>query len=472
MPGGDAAGSIRPDLIEGITLDRPIGAGATSTVYLAHDNANPKERYAVKFLTAYIASQPTARKRWEREAQLLINLRHENIVRGISHGIVDLHPFLVMEFLQGESLSDRLRRYGRLEIGEVWAVAEAALHALGAAFRANIIHRDVKPANMLRLNDGTIKLMDFGLAKYLDDVGLTQTGSVLGTPMYLAPEMASGEEEITIRADLYSLGSTLFHLAAGRPPFTDLNTSLLLTRKITDDVPDIRTVDPELPGDLAFFIARLCERRPNLRPDTPSEALELLRQVRSGALTTSSTPAAAESSRAKLETLFDDDALIDNEVLRSLITDKQVPTKPVVVDLGKVLFYEDDRSLECYVLVTGVVEILKSGRRIATIGEEGAFIGEMAPLTHTPRSATVRALERTVLLQIAFDDFNRFLERNSAMALALARDLAHRLHHASDQYQRISNLHALVTRHLSEINAVLGVDSDATAATRTSHPRR
>ncbi len=447
---------MRPGLIEGIVLDRPIGSGATSTVYLGYRQDNPKERFAIKFLSPLLGAQEVPRQRWLREADILIRLDHPNIVRGYRHGITDDRPYLVMEFLQGESLQDRLRRLGKLPVEQVYHVAECALKALGAAEALGVVHRDVKPANMIWLNDDSVKLMDFGLAKLAEpDVDLTATGAILGTPIYVSPEQAAGSDAITIQSDLYSLGTTLFHLACGRPPFAELNVSLLLTRKITDNVPDVRLYDREVGSALAYFIDQLCQRVPTRRPENAAKALKLLADIRSGSLAISDTTPVPISSRAPLREAPAGHIPAGSRVLDTVVGDKALNTRPVILRAEEVLFYEEDNSRECYLLVSGRVEVVKSGRVIATITEPGAFIGEMSPLNDVPRTATIVACEETVLLRIETEEFDAFFARHPEMLLMLARTLAARLEATGNKLNQANGRLAMMQRHVREMSAVL-----------------
>jgi serine/threonine protein kinase len=446
---------MRRDLIKGLVLERQVGAGATARVYLATDAADPTRRYAVKFLSSILSYQEDAMRRWKREAEMLLALNHPHIVKGYSFGIVEERPYLVMEFLAGESLAERLKRLEKLGEEEVMDIARATLLALEEAHRHRIVHRDIKPANIVRLNDGTIKVTDFGLAKDLDDTSLTVPGSIVGTPLYVSPEQAAGGE-VTIQSDLYSLGVTLFHLVAGQPPFRELNTSLLLTRKITDDVPDVRTVAPAVSPTLAFLIKRLCQRRLEDRPSTPAEAMGLLERLLAGEMTMEVfVPEAATPPPSPLRPAPVDAIHSEATVLRTVVDDSEVHARPHYLDKGRVLFYEDDLSRELYILMSGSVEVLKAGRTIATISEEGAFIGEMSPLRGAPRSATVVAREDSVLLVVPEDKFHQFFTRHPAVCLLLARTLASRLEATNVQLAQSRERLATVSRHVQEMSALL-----------------
>lgn len=449
--------AMRPEMIEGIVLDRLLGSGATSMVYLAHDREKPEQQYAVKILTRFLTEQEDAMKRWEREAKLILQLKHPNIVRGIREGTAQGRPYLVMEYLQGETYQERLRRLGKLLEEEVFQIAESALAALDAANQLQIIHRDIKPANMLRTSAGELKVMDFGLAKITTDSSITVTGAIVGTPLYVSPEQARCAETIGIRSDIYSLGITLFHLAAGRPPFSELNTSLLLTRKITDDVPDIRTVEPNISSGLAYLIHEMTQRFEADRLASPGEALQLIQEIRNGSLTTTgfTIKEADKPLPEDRRSSFSDLPTLDNAVIQTIASDSQLDTKPQFFNDGEVLFYEDDDSKECYILLSGAVEILKSGRQVAVIQEPGAFIGEMGPLRGEPRSATVRATESTVLLTIREDDFHSFFKRHADMALALAQALASRLEKTTVELQKNQTRIHRLSRLLNEMKGVL-----------------
>lgn len=457
---GNVATSIKADLIEGVTLDRVIGSGATSTVYLGYSKDNPNERFAIKFLTPFLGTNETARMRWEREAELLIALHHPNIVRGFRHGVADHRPYLVMEFLQGEIISDRLRRMGRLPEDEVYTIARSTLLALEEAHKFRVVHRDIKPSNMIWLNDGTVKLMDFGLAKFTEDVSLTSTGSVLGTPIYISPEQASGEKNITIQSDLYSLGSTLFHLVTGRPPFTELNVSLLLTRKNTDDVPDPRFIEKSVSAPMAYFLLSLCARERRDRIATPEDALALLDKIEAGDLSATGFEPVEKSSRAPQRPISRSAIVKTSDILQTVVGDSELATTPSFLEDGEVLFYEDDESFECYILVSGRVEIMKSGRGVAMIEEPGSFIGEMSPLNDVPRSATVVARGDVVLLRIEKGDFQAFFNRHPQMALMLAQSLAKRLEQTTTKLYESSARIAILHRHVREMTAAFKIPID------------
>jgi serine/threonine protein kinase len=204
---------------------------------------------------------------------------HPNVV---TIHAVDEHrgvPYLVMQFVAGMSLQTRLDQEGALPLPEALRIGVQAAAGLAAAHKEGLIHRDVKPGNIL-LENGIphVKLTDFGLARAADDASLTQSGVVAGTPQYMSPEQARGDGRIDHRADLFSLGSVLYKMVTGREPFRAGNVHAVLYRVISDAPPSIRTIDDELPPWLDDLIARLHAKEPDDRPQSAEEVAELLRQ--------------------------------------------------------------------------------------------------------------------------------------------------------------------------------------------------
>lgn len=457
-PSGGTSG-IHKQLIPGVVLDREIGSGATAIVYLAHDTEQAGRRYAVKILTRYLVTNQEARKRWDRETELLLSLNHPNIVQGIRAGVSGQRPYLVMEYLQGETLAARLRRMGKLPREEVLAVARAALEALSLAHKKNIIHRDVKPANLMRLADGTIKLTDFGLARFADDTSITTSGMIVGTPMYISPEQARGDRKVSSLSDLYSLGVTLYHLACGQPPFAEFNTSLLLTRKSTDEVPDVRLADPSIGRSLAFFIGQMCRRNVFDRLPNARAALDLLDQVeQTGKEPTSSTETVVpHSSLSKLRPVSCERLPeADDVVLRALSNDTNLQNAPRFIEPGEVLFYEDEGGTDCYILLEGCVELLRAGRRVALVENPGSFLGELSALREIPRPATAAAVKPTIVLLIEKGEFEHACLRHPGLALRLAQGLAQQLEECTLRHDEAEARLAALRNHIKEMSGLVG----------------
>src|SRR5205823_3653019 len=212
---------------------------------------------AIKVMAAAVAGSATARRRFTREAQAAAAVSHDHIVTVHRvHEAAGL-PYLVMQYIPGESLQARLDHTGPLEVTEVVRIGLQTASGLAAAHAQGLIHRDIKPANLLLENGlARVKITDFGLARTADDVGLTQDGVVAGTPEYMAPEQARGEP-VDHRADLFSLCSVLYALCTGVPPFRGESTAAVL-RRVEEETPrPIPALNPDIPAPLVTVVDTL-----------------------------------------------------------------------------------------------------------------------------------------------------------------------------------------------------------------------
>src|SRR5262245_34386769 len=230
-----------------------VGRGGTGVVLRARDTKLLRI-VAVKVLAAPLAASGTARQRFAREARAAAAVRDDHVID--IHAVRDDAPvpYLVMEFIDGCNLDALLRKGGPLEVKQVLRIGIQVASGLAAAHKQGLVHRDVKPANVL-LENGVqrVKLTDFGLARAADDASLTQSGLIAGTPLYMAPEQAAGEP-IDARTDLFSLGSVLYEMCTGRPAFRAPNTAAVL-RRVSDETPrPIREVNPDVPEALCRLI--------------------------------------------------------------------------------------------------------------------------------------------------------------------------------------------------------------------------
>src|SRR5262245_8252872 len=252
-----------------------LGRGGFGIVFRAIDDVLQRV-VAVKVLAPSLAATSPARKRFLREARSAAPIQHENVVRVFETGEEPL-PYLVMEFVPGETLQDRLDRTGPLEVPEALAVARQIAEGLAAAHEKGLIHRDIKPSNIL-IDSGPqlqVKITDFGLARATDDASLTRSGTVAGTPMYMAPEQAKGVA-LDHRADLFSLGSVMYAMLTGRPPFRAENTPVVLKRVAEDTPRPIREVIPEVPEWLCRVVERLHAKDPAGRFQSAREVADVL----------------------------------------------------------------------------------------------------------------------------------------------------------------------------------------------------
>src|ERR687887_2011829 len=221
-------------------LEEKIGAGGMSTVYRAFDPT--LERWvAIKLMHRDISSDPDQLERFRREARAVASLNHPHIVTVIDAGEDDGAPYIVFEYVEGETLKDRIRRLGRLPVPEAVAYAVEIGRALAAAHAQRLVHRDVKPQNVLIDGDGRAKVTDFGIARSLDVDGVTITGTILGTADYIAPEQAGGGR-IDAQTDIYSLGVVLYELLAGEVPFSGDNFVAVAMKHVNAPPPTLLEV--------------------------------------------------------------------------------------------------------------------------------------------------------------------------------------------------------------------------------------
>lgn len=259
-------------------IEREVGRGGIGIVYRAHDEVT-NHPVALKVI-ALAGVDAGEEARFAREGRILAGLRHPNIVQVIAFGQVeDGLPYIAMEWLEGEDAAHRQRR-APLTVTEALEIGAQIADALDAAHTAGIVHRDVKPSNVFLVQGEDarldVRLVDFGVAS-AEDVKLTRTGAILGTPAYMAPEQARGDGDVTPKADLYALGATLFELIAGRPPHVGPTPVAILARLVTTPAPRLSEVASEIDPELDDFLARLLATSPH---DRPANAREVAVQLR------------------------------------------------------------------------------------------------------------------------------------------------------------------------------------------------
>ncbi len=251
-----------------------VGRGGCGVVLKAFDE-KLERLVAIKIMLPELAATSPARKRFLREARATAAIRHENVVSIYAVEEQPL-PFLVMEYIEGQTLQQKLDQHGPLDVNEVLRMGQQIASGLQAAHAKGLIHRDIKPGNLLLDNDsGQIKITDFGLARTADDASVTQSGVIAGTPLYMSPEQAQGRD-IDHRSDLFSLGSVLYVMCSGRPPFRAPNSIAVLLRVVEEQPRPIQSIIPEVPAWLAAIIARLHAKAPAERLGSAQEVAELL----------------------------------------------------------------------------------------------------------------------------------------------------------------------------------------------------
>jgi uncharacterized protein (TIGR03067 family) len=252
-----------------------LGRGGFGTVYRAFDDKLQRV-VAVKVLAPQLATTSPARKRFLREARATAAIQHDHVVQIYDTQEQPL-PYLVMEFIPGETLQQKLDRTGPLEVPEVLRIGRQIAEGLAAAHEKGLVHRDVKPANVLIDGGPTqrVKLTDFGLARAADDASISHSGVVAGTPMYMAPEQAKGDT-LDHRADLFSLGSVLYAISTGRPPFRASSMMAVLKRVVEEDPRPMRDVIPEVPEWLCRIVGKLHAKDPAARYESARDVADVL----------------------------------------------------------------------------------------------------------------------------------------------------------------------------------------------------
>jgi eukaryotic-like serine/threonine-protein kinase len=247
-------------------LESKLGSGGMSTVYLARDET--LERWvAVKVMHREMSDQPDQLERFRREARAVAQLSHPNVVAVIDAGEDGGYPYIVFEYVEGETLKQRIERLGRLPVDEAAAYAIEIGRGLAAAHAHRLIHRDVKPQNVLIDAEGRAKVTDFGIARSLESDGLTKTGRVLGTTDYVAPEQAMGQG-VDGRSDIYSLGVLLYEMLTGEVPFKADSLVGVAMKHVNEQMPDVQRSRPEISSALAAVIERATQKEPKKRyPD-------------------------------------------------------------------------------------------------------------------------------------------------------------------------------------------------------------
>ena len=239
-------------------LDAQIGAGGMSTVYRAFD-VNLERRVAIKLLHREMSADSDQLERFRREARAVAQLSHPHIVGVIDAGEDENRPYIVFEYVEGETLKDRIRRLGRLQVDESLAYAIEIARALGCAHAHEIVHRDVKPQNVLLDAEGLAKVTDFGIARSLRDDSLTADGRVLGTTDYVSPEQALGHD-VDGQSDIYSLGVVLYEMLTGEVPFHGENQISVAMKHVREDLPDIQRARPEVSATTAAVLDRMTDK--------------------------------------------------------------------------------------------------------------------------------------------------------------------------------------------------------------------
>lgn len=252
--------------LAGFRIEKEIGCGAMERVFLAIQ-LTTSYQVALKVLSSSQVADSEDVERFFQECRIATRLEHPHIVAALDAGEDHGYHYLAMTYIEGESLDQRLKRDKILPEAEALAITRIMADALAYAWdKFRLLHRNLKPANIMVDRDGQVFLMDLGLAKsFVDQSHLTTVGVTVGTPSYMSPEQARGSQSIDFRADMYSLGVTLFHLVAGRAPFIGTSAAEVVAKHLYDPVPSVRSFRPEVSKECEAIIARMMAKQPSER---------------------------------------------------------------------------------------------------------------------------------------------------------------------------------------------------------------
>ncbi|MDQ2622103.1 MAG: protein kinase [Actinomycetota bacterium] len=253
-------------------LEAKLGSGGMSTVYLARDEVLDRP-VAVKLMHREMTEQPDQLERFNQEARAVAKLSNPNVVAVIDAGEDGGRPYIVLEYVQGETLKQRISRVGALDATEALAYGLEVAQGLAVAHEREMVHRDVKPQNVLIDNTGRAKLTDFGISRQLNDQGVTATGRVIGTTDYVAPEQAMGKD-VDPRSDIYSLGIVLFEMFTGDVPFEADNQIGVAMKHVNEELPDVQQIRPDISAASARVVDRATAKNADDRYQTIEEMAE------------------------------------------------------------------------------------------------------------------------------------------------------------------------------------------------------
>jgi len=270
--------SIR-EIIPGYEFEKKLGEGGMGAVYKAREKDTGKV-VAIKILPKKFSDDKELTIRFLREANLILDLDHPNIVRGLHVSEHKGMLFMVMEYVDGEPLCDFAQNVGRLSGSFILNLAIDITEALRYGMEKELLHRDIKPDNIMITEGGMAKLTDYGLARMVtDDSSITKTGFAVGTPNYISPEAARGDRDIDCRSDIYSLGATLYHLAAGRLPFDGDTEAEVMLKHLKEKPRPPKEYNPNISDSLNAVILKMLEKSPSKRYQTPADLLKDLRLI-------------------------------------------------------------------------------------------------------------------------------------------------------------------------------------------------
>ena len=273
--------------IQGYKIISKIGQGAMGSIYKALQ-VSMDRIVAIKCLAPKYAANDKFRERFLREARAVARLNHPNIIQGIDVGDSNGVHYFAMEYIDGPTVGELLKRGGALDEKRALNIVTQIAKALQHAFNHGIIHRDIKPDNIMLTREGVAKLCDLGLAKVAspqdNDSSGTKPGASMGTPYYIAPEQARGEQTVDTRADIYSLGASFYHMTAGDVPFPGQSAADVISKHLTEPVTPPRVKNPLISGPVDWVIVKMMQKAREDRYQTPNELVKDLESISAGGM--------------------------------------------------------------------------------------------------------------------------------------------------------------------------------------------
>lgn len=386
----------------GCTIESKIGQGGMGTVYKAH-HETLNIAVAIKIFHTQPDS-PGSKERFLREAQLMAQLRHPNIVAVMNAGIEDDIHFIVMEYIEGGNLLSLINKKKTLPVQDAIGITIDILQALDFAKSNSIVHRDIKPENILIDSSGHAKLADLGLARAVSSEHLTQSNMMLGSPHYIAPEQANNSSNVDYRSDIYSLGCTLFHMLSGNEPFPGNSLIEIVMNHTQKPVPYLVDYDKQLPSGIADIVFKMMQKEPEKRFTDPSGIIDALSPFQPNSRKPyPSTPqhsASANKTRSQVPYAWIATAVVILLIISSLIFLKKGPKhiEPSVATTDKLSVNKPDTQKAADTVKSPAVKAQQNTKKkaqktqLSTVTEQSTAGSTENPLTHIVKIGDTQTL--------------------------------------------------------------------------------